>query len=137
MRRLLLLLAVLLALVSLGAGGLAARWLLDDRAIEQRGSVTEGVVTEVRERTSRDEVVVRLDLLDGRLLTVTQDGPTAVGRRLQVEYDPDGGPQDARVAGSGRDLRDGRTLLAGAGAGLVLAAAVAPGALRGRRRAAG
>lgn len=133
MRRPLLLLAGLLAALSLAAGVVAVTWLLDDGAIEQRGSVTEGVVTEVRGGLGRDVVVVRLDLLDGRELAVTADGPTAVGQRLQVEYDPDGGPQDARVAGSERDLRDARTLLAAAGAGLVLAAVLAPVVVSRRR----
>lgn len=126
------LLAAAVLLAALAAAALATSWLLDDRAVEQRGSVTEGVVTEVRERLGRDQVVVSLDLLDGRRITVTKDGDTAVGERLQVQYDPDGGAQVGRVAGSDRDRRDGRLLLAGSAAVLVLVGALTP--WRRRRR---
>ena len=68
MRRLLRLPAVAVLLLSVAAGVLATTWLLDDRALDAGGSVTEGVVTDVRERVGRDEVVVSLDLRDGRTL---------------------------------------------------------------------
>ncbi|MCW2616837.1 MAG: hypothetical protein JWN08_3831 [Frankiales bacterium] len=126
------LLAAAVLLGCLASCAVATRWLLDDRALEQRGSVTEGVVSEVRERLGRDQVVVSLDLLDGRPVTVTKDGATAVGRRLQVEYDPDGGAQVGRVAGSERDRRDGRLLLAGSAGALVLVATLTPWRRRAR-----
>ena len=126
MRRLLRLPAVAVLLLSVVAGVLATTWLLDDRALDAGGSVTEGVVTDVPQRVGRDEVVVSLDLLDGRPVSVTKDGPARVGERLAVEYDPDGGAEVGRVAGSDRDLRDGRTLLAGALVVAVLTAAAAP-----------
>ena len=74
----------------------------------------------------RDEVVVRLDQRDGRPVSVSADGPAAVGDRLAVEYDPDGGADVGRVAGSDRDHRDGRTVLAVTLVVGVLSAAVAP-----------
>ena len=120
------LLAVAVVLLSVMAGVLAAGWLLDDRALDAGASVTEGVITEVRERPGRDEVVVSLDQLDGRPVSVSADGPAAVGDRLAVEYDPDGGADVGRVAGSDRDLRDGRSLLAVALVVGVLTAALAP-----------
>ena len=126
MRRLLGLVAVAVLLLSVAAGALAVTWLLDDRALDAGASVTEGVVTEVRTGFGRDEVVVSLDLLDGRSVSVTKDGPVQVGGRLAVEYDPDGGAEVGRVAGSDRDLRDGRTLLTGAVVVAVLTAAAAP-----------
>ena len=125
-RRLLRLLAVTVLLLSVAAGALAVTWLLDDRALDAGGSVTEGVVTEVRTGFGRDEVVVSLDQLDGRPVAVTKDGPVRVGERLAVEYDPDGGAEVGRVAGSDRDLRDGRSLLVGALVVAVLTTAVAP-----------
>ena len=127
-----LLLAVAALLASLVTAGRAVGILLDDRAVDQRGSVTEGVVTQVRVRLWRDQVVVSLDQLDGRPIVVTQDGPVRVGQRLQVEYDPDG-PAVGRVAGSDRDRRDGQRLLTGAAIVLVLVGAGPPWR---RRRAA-
>ena len=127
-----LLLAVAALLASLVTAGRAVGILLDDRAVDQRGSVTEGVVTQVRDRLWRDQVVVSLDQLDGRPIVVTQDGPVRVGQRLQVEYDPDG-PAVGRVAGSDRDRRDGQRLLTGAAIVLVLVGAGTPWR---RRRAA-
>ncbi len=120
-----LLLAVIALLASLVTAGLAIGILLDDRAVDQRGSVTEGVVTKVRDRLWRDQVVVSLDQLDGRPIVVTQDGSIRVGERLQVEYDPDG-PAVGRVAGSDRDRRDGRRLLTGAAVAAVLLATGIP-----------
>lgn len=67
-----------------------------------------------------------LDQLDGRLVSVTADGPAAVGDRFAVEYDPDGGADVGRVAGSDRDLRDGCTLPAVTLVVGVLSATVAP-----------
>ena len=133
MRRPLRLLAVLVLLAAVAAGTLGARWLRDDRALDAGGSVTEGVVTAVHRGLGRDEVVVSLDQLDGRRVTVTRDGPARVGGRLAVEYDPDGGAAVGRVAGSDRDRRDGRLLLAGAAAVAVAVLAAAGTS----RRAAG
>ncbi|MBC7374139.1 MAG: hypothetical protein H7323_09135, partial [Frankiales bacterium] len=119
-------------LASLVTAAWAVGILLDDRAVDQRGSVTEGVVAQVRDRLWRDQVVVSLDQLDGRPIVVTQDGPVRVGQRLQVEYDPDG-PAVGRVAGSDRDRGDGQRLLTGAAIVLVLVGAGIPWR---RRRAA-
>ena len=133
MRRLQLALSVSLLLLGLAAGATAVGWLREVRAVDQRGSVTEGVVTQVRDRFWRDQVVVQLDQLDGRPIVVTQDGRVRVGQRLQVEYDPDG-PAVGRVAGSDRDRRDARLLLLGAAAGLVVVGALTPWRSASRRR---
>ncbi len=137
MRGLLRLLGLAGVLVCLVVGGLAGRALLSDRAIEQRGSVTEGVVTEVRGGLlgglGPDRVVVSLDQLDGRPVQVTQDGPVVPGQRLVVEYDPDGAVEQGKVAGSTRDRDDARTALLAAAAVLVVLVAATPW----RRRAGG
>ena len=101
---------------------LAVDLLRDDAAVEDRGSVTEGEVTAVRSVFGRDQVVVSLDKLDGRPVTVTQDGRVQVGQRLVVQYDRDGAVEEGKVAGSTRDARDGRTAL-GAALGVLVAAA--------------
>ena len=64
---------------------LAVDLLLDDAAVEDRGSGTEGEVIAVRSVFGRDQVVVSLDKLDGRPVTVTQDGRVQVGQRLVVQ----------------------------------------------------
>ena len=111
--------------LTLTAAGVAVGWVRDDRAIDQRGSVTEGVVTAVQERFGRDSVVVRLDQLDNREISVTRVGSPRVGQRLAVEYDPDG-PQVGRTAGTGRDGDDGRRVLLAAAVVVVLVAAFTP-----------
>ena len=112
-------------LLILAAAVVAVGWIRDDRAIDQRGSVTEGVVTAVHERFGRDRVVVRLDQLDNREISVTRVGSPQVGQRLAVEYDPDG-PQVGRTAGTGRDGDDGRRVLLAAAVVVVLVGALTP-----------
>lgn len=137
MRRVLRLLCFVLLLLCLVTGALAVDRLRGDAAVEDRGSVTEGAVTEVRQRALRDQVVVSLDGLDGRPITVTKDGPVRVGDRLVVQYDPDGAVTEGKVAGSTRDRDDARAVLAGAAVLLVLVAAVTPWRSRaGRERRA-
>ena len=104
---------------------LAVDLLRDDAAVEDRGSVTEGEVTAVRSIFGRAQAVVSLDKLDGRPVTITQDGRVQVGQRLVVQYDRDGAVEEGKVAGSTRDARDGRTAL-GAALGLGLGVLVAP-----------
>lgn len=137
MHRVLRLLCFVLLLLCLVTGALAVDRLRGDAAVEDRGSVTEGAVTEVRQRALRDQVVVSLDGLDGRPITVTKDGPVRVGDRLVVQYDPDGAVTEGKVAGSTRDRDDARAVLAGAAVLLVLVAAVTPWRSRaGRERRA-
>ena len=71
--------------VLLGCLVVAVDLLRDDAAVEDRGSLTEGEVTAVRSVFGRDQVVVSLDKLDGRPVTVTQDGRVQVGQRLVVQ----------------------------------------------------
>ena len=112
-------------MLTLAAAVVAVGWIRDDRAIDQRGSVTEGVVTAVQEGLGRDSVVVRLDQLDNREISVTRVGSPRVGQRLAVEYDPDG-PQVGRTAGTGRDGDDGRRVLLAAAVIVVLVGAFTP-----------
>lgn len=136
MRRLLRLLCLAGLLLCVLVGVLAVRALLADRAIEQRGSVTEGVVTEVRDGLLRDRVVVSLDRLDGRPVEVTRVGAVQRGQRLVVEYDPDGAVEQGKVAGSTRDRDDAGKALLGVAVALVLLAAVTPWRATSRRERA-
>ena len=119
------LLAATLLLAAVTVGLIGGRWMLDDRTLDQRAGVTEGLVSEVREQRGRDQVVVQLDQLDGREIVVTRVGNPEVGERLAVQYDPDGA-QVGRVAGTDRDRSDGRWLLLGAAAVAVLTATLTP-----------
>lgn len=117
--------AALVLLVSLVTGVQGVRLLLADRLLDQRAGITEGLVTAVRDSVLRDRVVVSLDELDGREITVTKVGEPEVGQRLAVQYDPEG-PATGRVSGSDRDRRDGLIAAVGGAAVAVLTAALAP-----------
>lgn len=112
----------------------ATTWALllvrSDRQLSDRGSVTRATVVREQARIGTDALVVRLDELGGREVTVLRAGEK-VGPQVDVEFDPDE-PDVARIAGTRAASERARQVFVGelvVGAVLLVVLAV-------RRRAA-
>lgn len=116
---------LLLGLLVMAATTYALLLVREDRQLSDRGSVTRGTVVREVERVGTDALVVRLDELGGREVTVPRVLDKS-GPQVDVEFDPDE-PDVARLAGTRAASERARQVFVAelvAGAALLVALAV-------------